>query len=64
MNWLLILFGIGLTIATYILSRTLAKRYASPFTTPVFFSTVVVILVLRMLGLHFDDYEPAKNIKV
>jgi len=64
MSWLLILFGIGLTIATYTLSRALAQRYASPFTTPVFFSTVVVILILRMLGLHFDDYEPAKSIMV
>jgi putative effector of murein hydrolase len=64
MKWLLILFGSGLTIAMYILSRALAKRYASPFTTPVFFSTTVVIVVLRVLGLRFDDYEPAKNILV
>jgi predicted murein hydrolase (TIGR00659 family) len=64
MNWLLIVFGIGLTCATYLLSRALAKRYTSPFTTPVFFSTTVVILVLWLLGMRFDDYEPAKNIMV
>jgi putative effector of murein hydrolase len=64
MKWLLILVGIGLTVATYILSRALAKRYASPFTTPVFFSTALVILVLLVLGMRFDDYEPAKNIMV
>jgi len=62
MKWLLIVFGIGLTVASYILSRILAKRYASPFTTPVFFSTALVILVLLVLGLRFDDYEPAKNV--
>jgi putative effector of murein hydrolase len=61
MKWRLTLFGIGLTVATYMLSRALAKRYASPFTTPVFFSTALVILVLLVLGMHFDDYEPAKN---
>jgi putative effector of murein hydrolase len=64
MKGLLILFGIGLTVAAYTLSRALATRYASPFTTPVFFSTALVILVLRILGLRFDDYEPAKNIIV
>src|SRR5262249_8690480 len=64
MKWLLILFDIGLTVAMYGVSRALAKRYASPFTTPVFFSTTLVILVLRALGLRFEDYEPAKNIMV
>jgi putative effector of murein hydrolase len=64
MKGLLILFGIGLTVATYLLSRALATRYASPFTTPVFFSTTLVMLVLWGLGLRFEDYEPAKNILV
>jgi predicted murein hydrolase (TIGR00659 family) len=64
MQWLLILFGIGLTVTTYILSRALAKRYASPFTTPVFFSTTLVMLMLWVLGLRFEDYEPAKNLLV
>jgi putative effector of murein hydrolase len=62
MKWLLMLFGLGLTVATYTLSRALAMRYASPFTTPVFFSTTVVLLVLWGLGLRFEDYEPAKNV--
>jgi putative effector of murein hydrolase len=64
MKWLLMLFGLGLTVAMYLLSRALAKRYASPFTTPVFFSTTVVMLVLWGLGLLFEDYEPAKNVLV
>lgn len=64
MKWPLTLFGIGLTVITYILSRALAKRYASPFTTPVFFSTTLVILVLLVLGMRFADYQPAKNIMV
>jgi predicted murein hydrolase (TIGR00659 family) len=64
MKGLLILFGIGLTVATYLLSRALATRYASPFTTPVFFSTTLVMLMLWGLGLRFEDYEPAKNILV
>jgi putative effector of murein hydrolase len=60
-TWLSILFAIGLTVGAYLLSRALAKRYASPFTTPVVFSTTVVILVLQVLGMRFEDYEPAKN---
>jgi putative effector of murein hydrolase len=62
MKGLLMLFGLGLTVATYTLSRALATRYPSPFTTPVFFSTTVVLLVLWGLGLRFEDYEPAKNL--
>jgi predicted murein hydrolase (TIGR00659 family) len=62
MKWLLMLVGLGLTVATYLLSRALAKRYTSPFMTPVFFSTTVVLLVLWGLGLRFEDYEPAKNL--
>jgi putative effector of murein hydrolase len=64
MKWLSTLFRIGLTVATYLLSRTLANRYASPFTTPVFFSTTLVIVVLRGLGMRYEDYEPAQNIIV
>lgn len=57
-------FSIGITVAAYGLSRALARRFPSPLTTPVFFSTAVIILVLVTSGLQVADYEPAKRIMV
>ena len=39
-------FGIALTAGAYILSLLVRKRYPSPLTTPVLFSTTVVIAIL------------------
>jgi putative effector of murein hydrolase len=57
-------FCIGLTVGAYTLSRVVARRYPSPLTTPVFFSTVLIILVLIPTGLRAADYEGAKGILV
>lgn len=53
-----------ITIGAYALSRVLAKRYPSPFTTPVFFSTTLIVLVLIASRMRFEDYRPAKDILV
>jgi predicted murein hydrolase (TIGR00659 family) len=55
-------FGIALTAAAYSLSLLARKRHPSPLTTPVLFSTVVIITVLLATGISFADYQPAKNI--
>ncbi len=55
-------FGIAITLGAYILSLRARKRYPSPLTSPVLFSTVVVIAVLLASGVSFADYEPAKSI--
>jgi putative effector of murein hydrolase len=55
-------FGIALTAAAYSLSLLARKRYPSPLTTPVLFSTAIVIAVLLMTGISFADYKPAKDI--
>jgi putative effector of murein hydrolase len=60
----LLLVCVALTVAVYALSRILAKRHASPFTTPVFFSTAVIIAVLYISGLNYQDYAPAKDLMV
>jgi putative effector of murein hydrolase len=60
----LIIFGVGVTLGAYVLSRLVAKRYPSPFTTPVFFSTPIVILTLLVTGVHLEDYKPAKDVMV
>jgi putative effector of murein hydrolase len=58
------LFSIVVTVGAYALSRALARRYPSPLTTPVFFSTVVTILVLVASGIRMSEYAPAQQILV
>jgi predicted murein hydrolase (TIGR00659 family) len=55
-------FGIALTTGAYALSLLARKHYPSPLTTPVLFSTAVIIAVLMAAGLSFSDYRPAKDI--
>ena len=55
-------FGIVLTTGAYCLSLLARRHYASPLTTPVLFSTVIIIAVLLATGVSFADYKPAKDI--
>jgi predicted murein hydrolase (TIGR00659 family) len=55
-------FGIALTAGAYSLSLLTRKRYPSPLTTPVLFSTVIIIIVFSATGISFADYKLAKNI--
>lgn len=64
MRLLLSLSGIGVTVLVYALSRIVGKRYPSPLTSPVFFSTPLVIAVMLLSGMHLSDYRPAKDIIV
>lgn len=57
----ILLFCVVLTACAYALSRKLAKRHPSPLTTPVFFSTLLIIVVLYLAGLDYRDYQPAKE---
>jgi putative effector of murein hydrolase len=57
-------FSIVVTLGAYVLSRAVARRHPSPLTTPVFFSTVLTILVLSSSGVGVADYEPAQRIMV
>lgn len=56
------LFSVFLTVAVYLLSRKLSFRFPSPFTTPVFVSTTVIIVVLLFSGISYEEYTPAKEI--
>jgi putative effector of murein hydrolase len=56
--------SIGITVGAYLLSRAVARRYPSVLTTPVFFSTTLIILVLAGSGIRAGDYEPAKRIMI
>jgi putative effector of murein hydrolase len=57
MSATLTLYGIGVTVGAYALSRVFAKRFPSPFTTPVFFSTTLIVLVLLASRMDFEDYR-------
>ncbi|WP_040400039.1 LrgB family protein [Heyndrickxia acidiproducens] len=56
------LYSVAITILVYLLSLRIARKYPSPFTTPVFFSTVVVILLLLISHVTYTEYRPAKGI--
>ncbi|MGM9988435.1 MAG: LrgB family protein [Bacillaceae bacterium] len=51
-----------ITIGVYLLSRKVSTIYKSPFTTPVFFSTIVIIIIFSLLNITIEQYEPAKEI--
>ena len=55
-------FALAVTLGAYALSRALARRYPSPLTTPVFFSTIVTIAVLIASGIPIADYAPTQRI--
>jgi putative effector of murein hydrolase len=57
-------FGIAITLGAYAVSRMVARRHPSPLTTPVFFSTVLVVVVLGSSGIPVADYERARQIMV
>lgn len=56
------LYSVTVTILVYLMSRIISKKYPSPFTTPVFLSTLVMILFLLLTGTTYEKYEPAKDI--
>jgi putative effector of murein hydrolase len=60
----LTLLLIAATAGAYVLSRAVAQRFPSPFTTPVFFSTTLVIVLLALGGISLADYEPAKDVMI
>jgi putative effector of murein hydrolase len=62
MKLALTLYGIAVTTGMYALSRRLSRRWPSPFTSPVFFTTLSTVLVLALSRVPFSDYAQAKEI--
>ncbi|HZR08858.1 MAG TPA: LrgB family protein [Myxococcales bacterium] len=62
MKLALTLYGIAVTTAMYAVSRRLSRRWPSPFTSPVFFTTLATVLVLALSRVHLSDYAQAKEI--
>jgi len=60
----LMVFTVGaivLTIGAYRLSLMVRRRWAHPLTTPVLFSTAVVVAMLLAVRVDVQAYETAKN---
>jgi putative effector of murein hydrolase len=55
------LFNIFITIIVYLLARVVAKKYATPLTSPVFLSTVIIICLLTVSDISYKQYLPAKT---
>lgn len=56
------IFGISITIGVYILSLILMRKYPSPLTMPIFFCTVVIIFILLISRISYEQYHLAKDI--
>ncbi len=54
-------FGIVLTLGMFILATLINRRWESPFTTPLFLATVLVILVLLGTGTSYESYNASAN---
>ncbi|WHY75632.1 LrgB family protein [Neobacillus sp. WH10] len=56
------LYSILITVSVYLCVQFLAKKYSSPLTSPVFLSTIIIITLLVVSNISFDEYMPAKTI--
>lgn len=56
------LYSILITVVVYLGVRFLSTKYATPLTSPVFLSTVVIITLLLVSNISYEEYTPAKNI--
>jgi len=59
---MIIISNIAMTIVVYFFSKKIYHRFPSPFLTPVFLSTTVIMLILIIRGVPYSYYEPAKEI--
>ena len=56
------IFCLLVTAGTYVASRALARRFPSPLTSPVLFSTTLTIAILVTARVSYTDYGPAREI--
>jgi predicted murein hydrolase (TIGR00659 family) len=62
LNLVITVYSIVLTIVSYLFAREMANKYPTPFTTPVFLSTVIVIMILSVSSISYEKYQLAKEI--
>lgn len=59
---LITICSIILTVGVFYATRRIAQRFPSPLTTPVFLSTIIVMTVLLLCGITYEQYGVAKKI--
>lgn len=62
MTGLITVYGIAVTAGMYALSRKLSQKWRSPFTSPVFFTTLATVTVLALSRIRISDYAQAQQI--
>ncbi|NMD69932.1 LrgB family protein [Bacillus sp. DNRA2] len=62
MSTIITTYSIILTVIVYFFVRKISVKYPSPFTTPVFLGTSIVIIILLASSVNYQQYEPAKEI--
>lgn len=62
MSSIITAYSIILTIIVYCFSLKIAKSFPSSFTSPVFLSTFIIIIILILSHVTYLNYTPAKNI--
>ncbi|HZW82204.1 MAG TPA: LrgB family protein [Candidatus Deferrimicrobium sp.] len=62
MSILVVLFTIVITLASYIFSRYLNRKYPNPLVNVVFISTALIIIILLLSGISFAQYKPGSDI--
>jgi predicted murein hydrolase (TIGR00659 family) len=58
---ILTLISIVLTMVVYLGARWLSIRVLSPLTTPLLTATIVMILILSIFDISYEQYTPAKE---
>lgn len=58
---MIVFFTIIITIAGYLVSRVIFNKFKNPLLNPVVLTTVMVIGILALSGLKYEDYEPGKE---
>lgn len=62
MSSIITVYSLMITIFIYLFTIAISKKYPSPFTTPVFLSTVLIIGVLYLSHITYSQYSIAKEI--
>lgn len=60
-NPLLTIFTIVLTIVLYIISLNVCRKLRNALLTPLLLSTIVIITILNVAGITFEQYKPGKS---
>jgi len=55
-------YAVAVTAAMYALSRFISGKWRSPFTSPVFFTTLGTVIVLGASRVRYEEYRPAQQI--